>query len=81
MEKLVVATAKALLGLEGRSRALEGAVFRTFLTPADHRVGKAAALAGKRYQEAVRASGKRHNHGQPFLWTYGAIFAAVAQES
>ena len=48
MEKLAVATTKALIGLAGRSRALEGAVFKTFLTPADHRLGKAAALAGKK---------------------------------
>ena len=31
MEKLVVGTEKAPVGLEGRSRALEGAVFRTLL--------------------------------------------------
>ena len=82
MDKLAVATAKALIGLEGRSRALEGAVFKTFLTPADHRVGKAAALAGKRYQEAARGSGKKHNHGQPFLNEPSELFlAAVAQEA
>ncbi|MFM7981608.1 MAG: hypothetical protein ACKPKO_20050, partial [Candidatus Fonsibacter sp.] len=48
--------------------------------PANSRTAKAAVEAGKQYQVAVKADkGKKGGHGQPLLWTCGAILASVAQ--
>jgi hypothetical protein len=74
-----VATAKAMISMEGRMRALEGAVFKTFVMPATQKSAKVAEAAGRQYQEAVRAAGQKHNHGQPYMWTFGAILAAITQ--
>jgi hypothetical protein len=77
---LAAAAAKAVIGLEGRVRAVEGVTFRTFLLPKGHAVGVAGAAAGEQYSQAVQAAGKRHQHGQPYQWTYASILASIEAE-
>ena len=77
VEQLAVATAKTMIGLEGRVRALEGVTFRTFLLPKGHSLGRAGVEAGARYFEVVQAAGRNHTHGMPYQWIFAAILAAV----
>ena len=77
VEQLAVASAKAVIGLEGRMRVLEGVTSRTFLLPKGHSLGRAGVAAGVSYFEAVQAAGKNHTHGQPYQWIFAAILASV----
>ena len=77
---LAAAAAKAVIGLEGRVRAIEGVTFRTVLLSKGHVVGVAGAAAGEQYSKAVQAAGKRHQHGQPYQWTYAAILSTIEAE-
>ena len=77
VEQLAVATAKTMISLEGRVRALEGVTLRTFLLPKGHSLGRAGVAAGARYFEVVQAAGRNHTHGMPYQWIFAAILAAV----
>ena len=77
VEQLAVATAKTMISLEGRVRALEGVTLRTFLLPKGHSLGRAGVAAGAKYFEVVQAAGRNHTHGMPYQWIFAAILAAV----
>ena len=77
VEQLAVATAKTMIGLEGRVRAMDGVTSRTFLLPKGHGLGRAGMAAGARYFEVVQAAGKNHVHGMPHPVIVAAVLAAV----
>ncbi|CAK0855184.1 unnamed protein product [Prorocentrum cordatum] len=76
---LQVLMLKFLLQLGQSKRNIEGVVFDCLILDGTSQEANAMSAQGVRYNEAVTASGKGHNHGPPHLWIFGGLLTALLQ--
>jgi hypothetical protein len=72
-EELIKTLCKLSLGTAQRVRALEAAVFRTWLIPVGCRIAVTTQAAGKAYAEAAKSQGKGHAMGPPHVHVCAAM--------
>ena len=72
-EELIKTLCKLSLGTAQRVRALEAAVYRTWLIPVGSRIAVTTQAAGKAYAEAAKSQGRGHAMGPPHVHVWAAM--------
>ena len=79
-KKLKQLMLKAILRGEQRGRDMESCLFDTLTGRSDAAEVMAMSEQNTNYGAAVKESGKGHDHGPPFIWTYGGLLTSLCQQ-
>ena len=79
VKTLAVLQTRQLLKLSDAVCSLEGAVYDTFLGPADAPEVTQMAAQTACYSAETKAKGKGHGLGPPHLWSFGGLLLALSE--